>query len=68
MKRKHTHRLFLDQFGDIVIARTVRELREKCGGGKTTRMYIDRNGLAVKAGYVVGNRWFTEYAPVEVPA
>jgi hypothetical protein len=61
--------LFIDQYGDPVWARTVKELREKCGGGRVAKMYVDKkDGRTVHCGYIVGRRWFTRYAPVEVPA
>ena len=61
--------LFIDQHGAPVWARTVKELREKCGGGRVSKMYVDKkDGRTVHTGYVVGSRWFTRYAPVEQPA
>ena len=63
MKPNH---LFLDQFGE---ARTVKELREKVGGGRVSTMYRDKkDGSVVRCGYVIGQRWFSRFAPVEVPA
>tara|TARA_Y100000310_G_C20135605_1_gene557874 strand:- start:97 stop:312 length:216 start_codon:yes stop_codon:yes gene_type:complete len=63
-------RLFVDQFGKCVGARTVRELREKAGGGSVAKMYREkRDGPDVHCGYVVGGRnngrWFTAYVPWE---
>lgn len=66
-KRKPA-RLFLDQYGNHVWARSVKDLREQAGG-RVSKMYQDRrDGTSVHVGYVVGARWFTEYAPVERPA
>ncbi len=66
MKPNH---LFIDQYGKPEWARTAKELREKCGGGKVSKMYVDKkDGHTVHTGYVVGRRWFTRYAPVEKPA
>lgn len=61
--------LFVDQYGGTVYASTVRELRQKAGGGRVAKMYQDkRDGGTVHTGYVVGRRWFTMFQPVEVPA
>jgi hypothetical protein len=66
MKPNH---LFLDQFGEPIWARTVKELRAKAGGGRVSKMYVDkRDGRTVRCGYVVGRRSFSRFAPVEVPA
>ena len=70
MKRsKVFKRLFIDQYGDRIYADTVKELREKAGGGVTRRMFHDMpEGPPMHVGYVVGRRWFTEDAVVERPA
>ena len=61
--------LYLDQHGQPEWARTVKELREKCGGGRVFKVYVDKkDGRAVHCGYGVGNRWFNAYRPVELPA
>jgi hypothetical protein len=58
--------LYIDQHGSPVWARTVRELRNRAGGGRVPKMYRDKpDGRTVHCGYVVGCRWFTAYAPVE---
>ena len=44
MKPNH---LFLDQFGEPIWARTVKELREKVGGGRVTTMYRDKKDGSV---------------------
>jgi hypothetical protein len=32
-------------------------------------MYVDKkDGRTVRCGYVVGRRWFSRFAPVELPA
>ena len=63
------YHIFIDQHGDLVWARTVTELREKVGGGRVGKMYVDKkDGRTVHCGYVVGRRWFSRFAPVEVPA
>ena len=62
-------RLCVDQYGHTIYARTVKELREERGGGKVSKMYVDRNdGRTLHVGYAVGNQWFTVYQPCEVPA
>ena len=61
--------LFLDQYGRPVWAKTVKELREKAGGGRVSRQFTDKkDGATVHTGYGVGARWFTMYAPIERPA
>lgn len=62
----HGNTLFIDQFGTPVWARTVKELREKCGGGRVSKQYNDKkDGSVVHNGYVVGSRWFTAFSPIE---
>lgn len=64
--RKTVRRLFVDQYGHMLVARTVRELKA-LAGGHCSRMYIDTaDGKTLAVGYVVGKRWFREYVPVEV--
>jgi hypothetical protein len=66
MKANH---LFIDQYGEPIWARTVKELREKVGGGRVGNVYVDKkDGRTVHCGYVVGRRWFHRFAPVELPA
>ena len=60
--------LFLDQFGNRWIASTVRELREKIGGGRISKMYCDKkDGGTVQTGYVIGRHWCTAFRPIEIP-
>ena len=62
-------RLFLDQYRTLWQARTVRELREKIGGGRVSIMYRDKtDGRTVRCGYVIGQLWLSEVAPVEKEA
>jgi hypothetical protein len=80
MMRSRQNYLFLDQYGEHEWAHTVKELREKCGGGHISKMYNERPCLnadgttssvrkeTFHVGYVVGQRWFTQFAPVERPA
>jgi hypothetical protein len=61
--------LYLDQYGKPVWARTVKELQQKSGGGKVSKMYVDKkDGRTVHKGYVVGQRWFSAYSPIEIEA
>jgi len=34
--------LYIDQYGQPIWARTVKELREKCGGGRVFKIYRDK--------------------------
>lgn len=66
--RKTVRRLFVDQHGHMVKARTMRELKALVPG-RLSRMYVDTaDGKTLAVGYVVGKRWFREYVPVEKPA
>jgi hypothetical protein len=61
--------LFIDQYGDPVWAKTAKELKEKAGGGRLFKVYVDKkSGGTVHCGYGVGRRWFNAYRPIEVPA
>ena len=62
--------LYIDQYGQPVWARTVRELRAKCGGGRVFKIYCDRNNptRTVQVGVGVGHRWFNRYIPWEAKA
>lgn len=61
--------LWIDQYGNKFRARTRKELVQKVGGGKVSIMYVDKSdGTTVRAGYVVGQHWCSQYAPVERPA
>ena len=63
--------LYVDQYGEHIYAETVKELVEKAGGGRVSKMYTDytkgpKAGKVFHTGYVVGKRWFAAFAPVEV--
>jgi len=61
--------LYRDQYGQTIWAKTVKELREKVGGGHVSKMYRDRPGnKVVHVGYVVGSRWFSAFIPLEISA
>ena len=64
MKGKPT--LYIDQHGVQIWAKTVQELREKCGGGTAARMFTSKQNKTYHCGYVIGNQWFTAYRPVEI--
>lgn len=60
--------LFIDQYGQHFYAGSLKELREKAGGGRLSKMYVDKkDGRPVHVGYVVGPRWFSAFRPVEIP-
>lgn len=60
--------LYIDQFGNKMICRTVKALHEKFGG-RVSKMYRDKiDGKVVHCGYVLGRHWFTAYVPMELPA
>lgn len=61
--------LYIDQYGNKVFARTRKELVSESGGGRISKMYCDKkDGRIVHVGYVVGNRWFSMFQPMELPA
>lgn len=58
------HLLYIDQYGNKFFASTVKELREKVGGGRISKMYLDTaSGEVLHVGYVIGQHWLTAYAP-----
>ncbi len=60
---------YVDQYGNVVFARTVKELCQKCYRSKASRMYRDtKDGRTLHVGYIVGDRWFTAYVPHEQEA
>ena len=60
--------LYVDQCGSKIYARSVKELKEKAGPGKVSKVYRDIGTDVFHCGYCVGDRWFDAYAPVTVPA
>lgn len=61
--------LYRDQWGNCWLASSVKHLREQIGGGKVSKMYVDKkDGTTVQTGYVVGRHWCTAYQRVEVAA
>ena len=60
--------LYMDQWGNKFRAKTVKSLRDKVGGGRISKMYVDKkDGSVVHCGYVIGQHWLTAYRPVEIP-
>lgn len=58
--------LYVDQWGNRFMARTVKELHAKVGGARPAKMYADRIGKPpIHIGYVVGGHWCTAYQRVE---
>jgi hypothetical protein len=63
--RSHHHHLWLDQYGNRFWAAGRKELQEQIPG-KVSIMYRDKpDGRVVRCGYVIGQHWLTEFAPVE---
>ena len=60
--------LYVDQYGSTYYASTVRELREKVGGGRVSKMYMDTKKGTVHVGYVIGQLWLQAYEPYSQPA
>lgn len=61
--------LYLDQYGGRYFASTVKELREKVGGGRVSKMYRDlKDGSTVHVGYVIGEYWLEAFEPFRRPA
>ncbi len=70
MTQRKLNKLYIDQYGQPVWARTLKELRVKAGGGHVGKMYHDDavTKESFHVGYVVGKRWFNEYTPTRKPA
>lgn len=66
MKGKLT--LYLSQYGDKFTARTIKELRQKVGPGRVSRVFVDGNGKDLgkvfHVGYSIGKVWLTAYQPL----
>lgn len=67
--------LWIDQYGEKLWAHNRKELIVKhCGkygmrAPKVLKIYRDKNsGRTVHCGYIVGDRWYGRYAPVEIEA
>lgn len=59
--------LYIDQWGQKFFASTIKELKDKIGGGRVSKMYQDKkNGDTMHVGYIVGGHWCTAYQRVEI--
>lgn len=59
--------LFIDQYGNNVWASSAKELAERTGASKLSKMYVDKkDGPTRWIGYVARDRWFAAYRPAEV--
>lgn len=60
--------LFVDQWGNTYLVKTLKELRGQLSGA-VSKMYADKkDGTTVHIGYVIGRHWLTAYQRVELPA
>lgn len=56
--------LFLDQYGAHYTARTLKELQRLVGGGRISKMCVDKkDGGALHIGYVIGPHWLQAFVP-----
>jgi len=60
--------LYIDQYGDKFWARTIKELCEKMGVSKASKMYDDFDGKSYQVGYVIGDHWLLEFTPMRKEA
>ncbi len=66
--------LFMNQYGDTLIAASLKELRERHETrygerGRVGKQYVDKkSGGAVWNGYVIGRYWYTAFKWAEVAA
>lgn len=61
--------LFINQYGDKIWARSLKELRTLANGGKVAKQYCDdKQGKTWHTGYIIGEQWFTAYLPLRVEA
>lgn len=57
------HRVFINQYGRVYYARTLKELRAQIPG-RLSKMYQDGGGKIYHIGYVVGSEWLDMYESV----
>ncbi len=70
MKKQRPAMLYIDQFGQHWHARTVKELREQIGNGKSrvSKMYRDsKDGTSYHVGYTIGTYWLDAFTPMRKP-
>lgn len=69
MARHDKAHLWIDQWGNRYWAASRKDLVAQVGGGRVSLMYADKlDGSTVRTGYVIGQHWLSEFAPVERPA
>ena len=57
---------YVDQYNHQYVASTVKSLRQKVGGGRVSKMFVDTlKGETVHVGYVIGPYWLTAFIPFE---
>ena len=54
------YKVYINQYGHVYYARTLKELRTKVSG-RVSKMYIDSKGVTYHTGYVIGQEWLTRY-------
>ncbi len=55
---------YIDQYGQWIWAKTIKQLCEKCGRKSARKQYSDgKDGKSYHTGYIVGDRWFTAFIP-----
>ena len=59
--------LFLDQYGGVWHATTIKDLREQIGGA-VSKMYIDNKDRTktYHTGYVIGQLWLSAFKPTSI--
>lgn len=58
---------FIDQYNNIVWAKTRKELLKKLGYKSCHKMYRDKkDGTSAHCGYVVGQQWLSAFTTSEV--
>ena len=55
---------YIDQYGQIFYADTVKELKNKIGRTKAHKMYHNFQGKTYHVGYVIGGHWLYAYVPM----
>lgn len=59
-----THKVFINQYGQVYYAETLKELRTKIPGHLSKMYCDDKDGKSFHVGYVIGHEWFTMYKSV----
>lgn len=67
---RNTLMLYVDQYGNKIWAKTVKDLKAQAGPGKVFKIYCDMkpDGKSYHVGYGVGRRWFNAFQPLKVAA